>query len=284
MAKLIKPWNDGGSISVTYDGSGDGEAVFSSDTNEGIDREMSISFKGGGISVERTIWQEGLREEIMTADGLIFKASDGYFGVLKEAKQLYTELDYIQSTGTQYINTGLHKVLFTRADKVFVGLTPTVISSASYFFGTMVGSRGFGVRTRNATWIQGGLWQGGGPASANVDTIYQRFDIELSVENGFVLNGVKQATSGTGNPNLTVLTEFPFYIGAYTSATGLAATEYTISATKLKCHYLQVERNGELAIDLIPVVDNDGVVCMYDKVSGEFFYNQGTGDFIAGYK
>lgn len=106
----------------------------------------------------------------------------------------------------------------------------------------------------------------------------------MSVENGFILNGVKQADSGTGNPNLTVLTEFPFYLGAYTYADGSAATEYTIRATKLKCHYLKVERNGELAIDLIPVVDNNGVVCMYDKVSGEFFYNQGTGEFIAGYK
>ena len=151
MAELIKQWDNGGSLTATYEGSGDGSAVFTSDTNEGIDREMSVYFNGGGLSVERTVRQEGLREEIMTTDGLIFKASDGYFGVLKEAKPLYTELDYIQSTGTQYINTGLHKVLFTRADKIFVGLTPTVISSSAYFFGTMVGSRGFGVRTRNTT-------------------------------------------------------------------------------------------------------------------------------------
>jgi hypothetical protein len=40
--------------------------------------------------------------------------------------------------------------------------------------------------------------------------------------------------------------------------------------------------DGENHIDLIPVIDKDGVACMYDKVSGEFFYNQGTGDFIAG--
>lgn len=254
------------------------------EVNEGIDKELQLNAINGNQSAGLTLIHEGLRQRFVTSDGNVFCTSDGgRFGVLKEIKP-YIELDYIQSTGTQYINTGLHKVLFTRADKVFVGLTPTVISSSAYFFGTMVGSRGFGVRTRNATWIQGGLWQGGGPASANVDTIYQRFDVELSVENGFVLNGVKQADAGVGNPNLTVLTEFPFYLGAYTYTTGSAATEYTISATKLKCHYLKVERNGELIIDLIPVLDKDNVACMYDKVSGEFFYNQGTGEFIVGYK
>jgi len=41
-------------------------------------------------------------------------------------------------------------------------------------------------------------------------------------------------------------------------------------------------RNGILIRDFIPVLDKDDVACMYDKVSGEFFYNKGTGQFIAG--
>lgn len=60
--KLKKQWNDGGSLTATYEGSGDGTAVFSSDVNEGLDREMSVTFKGGGVSVERTVRQEGRRE------------------------------------------------------------------------------------------------------------------------------------------------------------------------------------------------------------------------------
>ena len=64
MAELVKQWNDGGSLTATYEGSGDGSAVFSSTTNEGIDREMSVYFKGGGLSIERSVKQEGLREEI----------------------------------------------------------------------------------------------------------------------------------------------------------------------------------------------------------------------------
>ena len=42
--ELRKPWNDGGSLSVTYDGRGDGTAVFSSEVAEGLDREMTVTF------------------------------------------------------------------------------------------------------------------------------------------------------------------------------------------------------------------------------------------------
>ena len=39
--------------------------------------------------------------------------------------------------------------------------------------------------------------------------------------------------------------------------------------------------NGVKVADFIPVV-KDNVPCMYDKVSKQLFYNQGTGSFIAG--
>ena len=35
MASIIKPWDDGGSLSVIYNGDGDGSAFFSSDVAEG---------------------------------------------------------------------------------------------------------------------------------------------------------------------------------------------------------------------------------------------------------
>lgn len=80
MAELIKHWNDGGNLSVSYNGDGDGSAIFTSDPNEGIDREMSVTFKGGGISIQRDVVQAGLREvfnDFVLADG-------GTFNVLKE--------------------------------------------------------------------------------------------------------------------------------------------------------------------------------------------------------
>lgn len=87
MAELVKPWDDGGSLSVTYDGSGDGSAVFSSDVNEGIDREMSVYFNVAGLSVERSVKQEGKRLRFRCKDGLFLLKDGGTFNVLKDGLQ-----------------------------------------------------------------------------------------------------------------------------------------------------------------------------------------------------
>lgn len=82
MAELVKPWNDGGNLSATYNGSGDGEAIFTSDINEGIDREMSVTFADTARSVmtERLVMQIG-RREIFNDDFIL--SDGGTFNVLK---------------------------------------------------------------------------------------------------------------------------------------------------------------------------------------------------------
>ena len=41
-------------------------------------------------------------------------------------------------------------------------------------------------------------------------------------------------------------------------------------------------KTGNKLLDLIPVLDLSGRPAMYDEVSGQFFYNQGTGEFTWG--
>jgi hypothetical protein len=85
MAELVKLWNDGGSLTATYEGSGEGSAIFSSDVDEGIDREMSVRFvdKDRQLVVERVVRQEGRREEF--ADFCV--ADGGTFNVIKHGLQ-----------------------------------------------------------------------------------------------------------------------------------------------------------------------------------------------------
>jgi hypothetical protein len=85
MTQLIKQWPTGaGSLSVTYEGSGDGTAVFTSDANEGIDREMDVVFKAGDVIEQRIVTQEGLRQPFGLSGGGVFRlANGGRFGVLK---------------------------------------------------------------------------------------------------------------------------------------------------------------------------------------------------------
>lgn len=86
MAELIKQWADGGNLTATYEGSGNGSAIFSSDVNNGAERQMEVSFVDAtrNIIVVRTIRQAA--------------------GEMTEAT--YTRLSHIKCTGEQYFNLG----------------------------------------------------------------------------------------------------------------------------------------------------------------------------------
>ena len=151
MAKLVKPWNDGGSLSATYNGSGDGEAIFSSDAYEGIDREMSVTFKGEGVEAERIVRQEGIRQRFVTSDGKVFRVSNGgRFGVLKGSIEppapieTYTRLTYIECNGKQYIDLGY---IVKEDDVIEANFILTRVASADHFlFGT--------ADTKNGLWYE----------------------------------------------------------------------------------------------------------------------------------
>ena len=46
--------------------------------------------------------------------------------------------------------------------------------------------------------------------------------------------------------------------------------------------YFKIKKDGVLVRDFVPVLDPDGVVCFYDKVTKEFFYNRNGPSLIAG--
>lgn len=49
-----------------------------------------------------------------------------------------------------------------------------------------------------------------------------------------------------------------------------------------KIYYVTISQREDIYMDLIPVLDADGIPCMYDKISRTCFYNKGKGAF--GYK
>lgn len=87
--ELKKTWNDGGSLTATYDGSGDGSAVFSSDVAEGLDREMIVAFRDSGntVVVERTVKQVGMREVFTGYDEDFIPVDGGTFNSIKDVLQ-----------------------------------------------------------------------------------------------------------------------------------------------------------------------------------------------------
>ena len=50
----------------------------------------------------------------------------------------------------------------------------------------------------------------------------------------------------------------------------------------LQVVYCKMWKANELVRYYIPASDKDSTICLYDKVTKEYYYNQGTGVFIGG--
>lgn len=81
---IIKPWDNGENISVSYSGGGNGSAIFSSDKYEGIDRKTLAKFIGGEEKIERIVRQKGIRQAVKLKGGsILHMRNGGRFGVIK---------------------------------------------------------------------------------------------------------------------------------------------------------------------------------------------------------
>ncbi|MBO7283296.1 MAG: hypothetical protein J6U73_07880 [Alistipes sp.] len=273
MAELIKAWENGGNLSVTYEGSGDGEAVFSSDTNEGIDREMSVTFKGGGVSVERKVTQRGLRQRFATAGGKIFcVANGGRFGVLKVGEPIvpptpmetYTRLTYIECNGQQYIDLGY---VVKEDDVIESNFILTKVASVDHFlFGT--------ADTKNGLWYEiyssTAYVRFGNTSSTSASSSAYKYSIELR-------KGSVQIGTDTTSLGYNAMPTTPINLFAGRSSAGDA-----YSYGYYRCTKFRISDSNGVVMDLVPAKrDSDGVVGMLDLVSGTF-YTSAEEPFIAG--
>ncbi len=275
--ELVKAWNDSGSLSVTYEGNGDGSAVFSSDAYEGIDREMEVSFVGGGITQTRKVRQEGIRQPIGLVGGGIFRlANGGRFGVLKGGIEpepptpieTYTRLSYIEATGAQYINTGYIVQEDDVIEMMYISTSTTSTDKALYGCYDDNGNIWFSIYSNT------GYVRFGSSASASITNARMTFKLTMK-KSSVVLDSAHSAT-----PNFVGLPQVPLYLFARNNkSTGVGMYGYC------RCLGFSIKKSsGEDVMNLKPCKRNsDGAIGMIDLVSGQFFGNEGTGeDFIAG--
>lgn len=195
----------------------------------------------------------------------------------------YTEVEYLEATGTQYINTGL---LSTRNSTVDVVFDFTSMAS-----GTAENCAIFGGRnsTTSTTFTFFKL------ASGNPQ--YLRFDYNgqttVATANNMTWNtdSVYRFTYNGTHTNVTNLMTGESVSAALSPASSFTTTPITLFAvntnnsvgTFMKGRiYKYKYSDGVTTIDLIPVLDYNNRPAMYDKISGQFFYNQGTDEFIVG--
>ena len=69
---------------------------------------------------------------------------------------------------------------------------------------------------------------------------------------------------------------YPCYIFTYNNK----GVESTNKATMRLYEYSLTDANGNYTQRLIPILDKNGVACMYDTVRKKYHYNKGTGEFL----
>ena len=260
MAELVKPWNDGGSLSVSYEGSGDGSAVFSSDSYEGIDREQSVVFRDAGksVAVERVVRQEGVRQQFVTSDGKVFCVTQGRFGVLKEGgveppAPLYEEIEYVTLDGTMVYDS---KYRGNNKTTIEIKFKRSSITTNVY----LLGSSGTTTTYLNAYMASNGNWRYG-----NFQKIFNTRQTKLFVA---------EMTSG----RITVDgVSAEFTPNEFTTSNTLAVGGRKSSSTAFDnlfrgyIYYFRMSIDGVLVADWIPVRRlSDGLECFWDKVTQSF--------------
>lgn len=193
--------------------------------------------------------------------------------VIYEQGRKPKELLYLQSTGTQYIDTGISPTVNHEIELDFQLTNATETT----------GTRLFGSRK---TWNQQGFY--GGTSSNLVGRNWwlelgnQYKEISLaSDKNRHIIKFGKNVYVDKTYYYTFTSAFFDAYanIMLFGSFDGDTSTTQ-VSKTAYKLYSCKIYNNGVLVRDFIPMLDENDVACLYDKVSKAYFYNAGTGDFL----
>ena len=165
----------------------------------------------------------------------------------------YTGLEYIQSTGTQYIDTGI-----TGSTNAIIDMqgTPRTDDTIVFMLAPI-----------DATAFQNGFGQYQSTMTGSFDIATRRVYNVSYTSSSVTVNDVNVSTRYiANNVNLALF--------------GSTASNRKIKDAKL--YSAKIYNNDTLLRNFVPAKNASGVIGVYDLVSGQFFTNQGTGTFVAG--
>lgn len=177
----------------------------------------------------------------------------------------YTEYEYIEATGTQYINTGYVPTNDTEIHAIT--MRTAVQSWQKWDWGVIGGPK---VLTAGAYWSWGSA-NDKQASNYNPDTPYGPFVVKVNK------NGVYDSL-GTLRGNFGTLTwtegNLPIFLfcGNYSGT----ADKFC----KVRFYYWAAYENGTKMVEFIPALRrSDNELGLYETVSGTFFTNAGSGVF-----
>ncbi len=190
----------------------------------------------------------------------------------------YTELEYIESTGTQWINPDIN----ITSTNIATFKSEAVISNVTREGGSISGYSSpssklwYGLTSTSPYEFY--YSDGHQEKSLNVVSEFRYYKYVIDALNGSysVYTESDEAVTSKTGLNFSTSNDFKFYLFTY-SPTGTASA---FKPQKIK--YAKFWFDGALVRNLVPALNPDGKIGMYDLVGGRFYENAGTGTFIGG--
>ena len=231
---------------------------------------------------QTTYDKSGFQDKLTAGTDLAFSY------VSEDLPEGYTKLEYIESTGTQYIDTGVVGNLNTEYEitvknnyiyssgsfAIFGSRTGATENNITSFFSVVpdqpvpVVINDFGNYTITRQ----------NPTVSSEETLH-KYKLTNSKSKRTITNldtGWTETVTTTYSGSLTTPTNL--YIGYAGSFGGLA----NISNLQGRIYSCKIWDNGTLVRDLVPCLDEYDRPGLYDLVNQQMYYNAGTGAFLSG--
>lgn len=181
----------------------------------------------------------------------------------------YTELEYIQSSGTQYIDTGFNPNQDTKivTSVAFLGsVGENVLGSRN---SSSDATNRFGIITFSSSSKIGSFFGSTATQAISLDSSVHNYTLSKA---GLSVDGTSYGGAYETNFSCT----YPITLFAWNNGSnGIVKNSSKIISCKIF--------SGEvLARDFIPCKNPSGVIGLYDSVNNQFYQNAGTGTFIVG--
>ena len=190
----------------------------------------------------------------------------------------YAPIEYLESTGTQYIDTGVIPNTNT-SSLVDFEYTNWQRGTGTQVYYNVIGSRTSNVSIDQYSWTfepySGSAYAGFGVEEADLGKSLFKLNVRTVIymdKYYWKKDGIVYASFKDG----IIESTYPMFLFGRSTSGKLANN----SAAKI--YHTKIYDNNVLVRNFIPVLDKDGTPCMYDLVEHKFYYNAGTGDFIAG--
>ena len=180
----------------------------------------------------------------------------------------YTRLEYIESTGTQYIDTGFVPNNNTRLT-MDVQLTSVPSGNIALFGASTATDSQFNVYYTGGAFVSD-FGSSSSHLSFSISPVTTRLDIDHN-KNVLTINGTTK-----NHTNTTFSSQYNL---ALLANNGANTVIWHVSARLYSC---QIWDNGTMVRDYIPALRSDGIAGLYDAVNDTFYASSGSGNFLSG--